>query len=107
MKVKDSSNIIVFGESPTSHLFLSVLVTNFLLVGVGLYSFFQSYTQECLKTWNCQSQILDIDATSSIWFYGLNTVSSENMLSVGGTGVIKQADNRNGFQSTVTAWSPA
>lgn len=74
--------------------------------GAGLYSFFDNYTQSCITTRNCQSQMVDIDSDSQIVMYSLSTVSSTFQISLDGKGVVNQADNINGFASTVTAWTP-
>ncbi|KIY68777.1 glycoside hydrolase family 55 protein [Cylindrobasidium torrendii FP15055 ss-10] len=75
------------------------------IFGAGLYSFFDSYTQECLDTRDCQKHIANIDSASSVTIYQLNTVATTNQLSIDGKGIISQADNLNGFTSTVTVWS--
>ncbi|KAI0082027.1 exo-beta-1,3-glucanase [Panus rudis PR-1116 ss-1] len=86
----------------------ALTVTNsqsILVFGAGFYSFFQNYGQACLNTFNCQQQIVNIDSSSSIAIYSLSTVASQYMLSVNGQGIINNADNRNGFAQTVTAWT--
>ncbi|OBZ75893.1 hypothetical protein A0H81_04118 [Grifola frondosa] len=85
LSVQNSSNIIVFGA--------------------GLYSFFQNYAQTCLNSSSCQSQVLNVDSGSSISIYSLATLGVMYQLSVNGQGIIPQSANRNGFQSTVTAWT--
>ncbi|KAF5310158.1 hypothetical protein D9619_010234 [Psilocybe cf. subviscida] len=78
------------------------------IFGAGLYSFFVNYAQDCIKTRDCQCQILNIDPSSStIDIFSLSTVASTYQLSVGGAGVIDQAENVNGFASTVTHWKNA
>jgi len=74
-------------------------------LGAGLYSFFQSYAQTCLDTVSCQSQIFDVDDTSSVSIYSLSTVGTTYQLSVSGRGVVNQSLNQNGFAQTVTTWS--
>ncbi|TRM62679.1 glycoside hydrolase family 55 protein [Schizophyllum amplum] len=78
-----------------------------MVFGAGLYSFFTDYTQECLDTWDCQPQIVNIESASvsNVYIYQLSTVATVNSLSVDGSPVIKQADNRNGFASTVSVWT--
>ncbi|EIN07518.1 exo-beta-1,3-glucanase [Punctularia strigosozonata HHB-11173 SS5] len=78
---------------------------NILVFGAGLYSFYQNYAQDCLDTFNCQSQILNIDSDSTIDIFSLSTVATTWMLSIESSGVIPQSDNRDGFQSTITAWT--
>lgn len=36
----------------------------------------------------------------------LSTVASRYQLSVDGNGVVREADNVNGFASTITVWRP-
>jgi len=79
--------------------------SNILLYGAGLYSFFQNYGQNCLNSFNCQSQIANIDsASTNVQVYSLSTVATTFQLSVNGNGVINQSNNRDGFASTVTLW---
>jgi glucan 1,3-beta-glucosidase len=42
-----------------------------------------------------------------VYVYSLSTVGTTNMLNVGSTAIVKQANNRNGFASTMTIWSSA
>ncbi|GJJ16246.1 hypothetical protein Clacol_010542 [Clathrus columnatus] len=81
--------------------------SDILVYGAGLYSFFQDYTQDCLNDGvnNCQSQIVNVDSLSSASVYGLSTLGVSFQLSVSGVGVINQASNPNGLQSTTTAWT--
>lgn len=65
----------------------------------------QNYSQDCIKTRDCQAQILEIDSNSDISIYSLSTVASVFQLSVNQIGTINQKDNINGFASTVTAWT--
>ncbi|KAG9225976.1 hypothetical protein CCMSSC00406_0006402 [Pleurotus cornucopiae] len=74
------------------------------IFGAGLYSFFNNYSQACLDTKTCQSQIANIDTSSSVRIYGLSTVGATFQLSVNHVGLINQADNQNGFQETATAF---
>ncbi|KAF5373032.1 hypothetical protein D9758_001642 [Tetrapyrgos nigripes] len=79
--------------------------TDIIVFGAGLYSFFHNYNQTCLDSFNCQSQIMTVDSSSSLHIYSLSTVATTFQLSVNQNGVINQSDNRDGFASTVTAWS--
>ncbi|KAL4069057.1 glycoside hydrolase family 55 protein [Scleroderma citrinum] len=78
---------------------------NIILFGAGFYSFFRSYTQSCVNTWNCQSQIFNMDSSSTITVYSLSTIGATYQLSVSGNGVVNESSNRDGFQETLTAWS--
>ncbi|PVG03211.1 putative glucan 1,3-beta-glucosidase [Serendipita vermifera] len=79
--------------------------SDILIYGAGLYSFFDSYTQTCLDTWNCQSEIVRISNSSGIRVYSLSTVGTTTQLTFNGQKVIAQSQNQNGFASTATAWS--
>ncbi|KAJ6488579.1 exo-beta-1,3-glucanase [Mycena vitilis] len=79
--------------------------TDIIVFGAGLYSFFSNYAQTCLTPENCQSQILNIDSTSSVHIYSLATVGVTSQLSINQAGVINQSSNPNGFAATVTSWS--
>jgi glucan 1,3-beta-glucosidase len=65
-------------------------------LGAGFYSFFINYTQDCIGTFNCQDQIVNVDCDSDIHIYQLSTVATTHQLSVDQKPIINQADNRNG-----------
>ncbi|KAF8800084.1 glycoside hydrolase family 55 protein [Phlegmacium glaucopus] len=75
------------------------------IFGAGLYSFFINYAQDCDGTRDCQAQIANVDWLSDVNIYSLSTVSAMYQLSIDQVGIINQADNINGFASTVTSWS--
>jgi len=75
------------------------------IFGAGLYSFFVNYGQDCIKTRDCQAQVANIDWLSDVNIYSLSTVGSKYQLSIDKVGIINQADNIDGFASTVTSWS--
>jgi glucan 1,3-beta-glucosidase len=79
--------------------------TDIIVFGAGLYSFFQNYGQNCLTSYNCQNQILNVDSTSSLSVFSLSTVATTYMVSVNAAGTANQNANRNGFASTLTSWS--
>ncbi|KZT11300.1 glycoside hydrolase family 55 protein [Laetiporus sulphureus 93-53] len=79
--------------------------TDILVFGAGHYSFFQDYSEDCLDSSDCQSQIINVDSNSSLYLYSLATVGATYQLSVDGAGIIAESDNVNGLQSTVTAWT--
>ncbi|KAI0687135.1 exo-beta-1,3-glucanase [Cytidiella melzeri] len=79
---------------------------NIIIFGAGLYSFFSAYNQACIDSKSCQDQLLNIDGESTIWVYSLSTVGVTHQLSVENKPVISAIQNPNGFQDTVTMWSP-
>lgn len=74
------------------------------IYGAGLYSFFDNYKQDCVKTQTCQENIISL-VDSSVHIYGLSTKAAVNMLTVNGKGVMKDRDNRNNFCATVAFFS--
>ncbi|KKZ60312.1 glucan 1,3-beta-glucosidase [[Emmonsia] crescens] len=72
------------------------------LYGGGLYSFFESYDQDCLATESCQENMIEVDC-SSVHLYGVSTKASTNMITrgAGGQALVKQIENRNTFCSTL------
>ena len=67
----------------------------------------QNYEQTCIKTVDCQSQLMTIDEESSNFnIYSLSTVGTTYQVSMNGVGIVDQSDNTNGFAQTVTHWNP-
>ncbi|KIJ14806.1 glycoside hydrolase family 55 protein [Paxillus involutus ATCC 200175] len=81
--------------------------SDIILFCAGFYTFFRNYDQTCLATNTCQTQIFDMDSdsASSVTVYSLSTVGASYQLSVGLMGVVKEGDNPDVFQETVTVWS--
>ncbi|KAJ7061666.1 glycoside hydrolase family 55 protein [Mycena amicta] len=79
---------------------------NMFIYGAGLYSFFQNYGQDCVPNRNCQNSMVLVDQVSSaVYIYQLTTAGSTNMISYpGNVSVVLQADNVDGFASTLTFW---
>ena len=70
----------------------------------GLYSFFDNYQQQCLKTESCQDNMVDMQCSSNVYLYGLTTKASVNMVTVNGQGEALGSDNINGFGSTLAVF---
>ncbi|KAJ3762988.1 exo-beta-1,3-glucanase [Lentinula raphanica] len=79
--------------------------SNILVFGAGLYSFFQSFGQDCLDSNTCQSQIVNVDSSSSINLYSVSTVGTTFQMSVNNNGIVNQSGDVDGFASTMTSWS--
>ena len=76
------------------------------LYGAGHYSFFNNYDQTCLKTENCQDNILEIETDSSnsrLYIYNLNTKAAQNSVVANGKVEVYQADNPSTFCATILA----
>ncbi|KAK4185364.1 glycoside hydrolase [Podospora australis] len=70
------------------------------IYGAGLYSFFDNYNQDCLKTQSCQQNMVSLEQ-SSVKFYGLSTKASVNMVTIEGEAGPLDKDNRNNFCATL------
>ncbi|KAJ7310028.1 glycoside hydrolase family 55 protein [Mycena albidolilacea] len=74
---------------------------NIYIYGAGLYSFFQA----CKLSRNCQDLMVLVDQQSSgIYLYQLTTVGSTSMITYPNVSLANQADNINGFASTLSLW---
>ncbi|KAK4661295.1 uncharacterized protein QC763_703600 [Podospora pseudopauciseta] len=74
------------------------------IYGAGLYSFFDNYGQDCVKSQDCQVNMVSLE-DSAVHFYGLSTKASVNMLTVNGEGVALDKDNRNNFCATLALFT--
>ncbi|KAK0630933.1 pectate lyase superfamily protein-domain-containing protein [Bombardia bombarda] len=68
--------------------------------GAGLYSFFDNYGQDCLKTQSCQANMVSLE-DSQVHLFGLSTKASTNMLTIDGKSAAKDEDNRSTFCATL------
>jgi len=87
LRVVDSSDVFVFGA--------------------GLYSFFDNYDQDCLTTASCQTNMVSLENSGSVYLYGLSTKASTNMVTVNGAIAALDSDNRNNFCATVALFVQA
>jgi glucan 1,3-beta-glucosidase len=74
------------------------------MYGGGLYSFFDSYDQDCLATNSCQENMVDIRCSTNINLYGLTTKASTNMVNVNGEPVALQSNHTNLFGQTLLSF---
>ncbi|KAJ4156154.1 hypothetical protein LMH87_001367 [Akanthomyces muscarius] len=74
------------------------------MLGSGLYSWFSQYSQDCLKTEDCQARAIDIQNSHDIWIYNLCTKAIVEMVSPLGAVPTYAKDNINGFLSSILAW---
>lgn len=78
--------------------------SNIYTYGAGLYSFFNSYNQECLDSESCQDDMVEIIKSTGLWFYNFITKASTNSISPRGGRAVPQSENHFGFGSTIVAW---
>lgn len=81
--------------------------SDILIYGAGLYSFFDNYAQSCLATESCQENMVSVECSSDVVLWGLSTKASTNMVTVDGTGVVPQSENRDNFCSTIAVFEAA
>lgn len=79
--------------------------SDIFLFGGGLYSFFDNYEQTCIKTADCQTNMVSLEDSSNVYLYGLSTIASTNMITLNGAGVALDKDNRNNFCSSIARFS--
>ncbi|KAI0266055.1 beta-1-3-glucanase [Gloeopeniophorella convolvens] len=88
----------VFDETSRAHGRCTCSPRRRLVFGAGFYSFFQT-------TFDCQLQIISVDAASNASLYSVSTVESVSQLSVDGNPVVLAGANPNGFAPTFTSWT--
>lgn len=74
------------------------------ILGSGLYSFYSDYSQDCLRTENCQQRGFEIEQSSDIWIYNLCTKAIVEMVTPFQGVPTYARDNVNGFLSSILAW---
>lgn len=80
---------------------------NVFAYGVGLYSFFNSYSTTCSNAGgpeNCQTEILDIENSSPVYIYELNTVGTQCMIYRDGKCLANYSDNVSVFPDTIAVF---
>ncbi|THZ72556.1 glucan 1,3-beta-glucosidase [Aureobasidium pullulans] len=77
--------------------------TNVFIHGLGLYSFFENYSQDCVATNNCQQNMIGLQGSNNnLNMYAVTTKASVNMITLdNGVAAALDADNRNVFGATV------
>jgi len=77
---------------------------NVYMYGAGLYSWFNSYDQNCLETESCQDKVVEVVGSTRLWFYNLMTKASKETISPQGGRAVPQSENAHGFGSTIMSW---
>ncbi|KAG0124681.1 pectate lyase superfamily protein-domain-containing protein [Tuber indicum] len=75
--------------------------TGILVYGAGFYSFFENYSQECVKSHTCQDSIVSVEGNSELSLLNLNTVGSISMVDIDGEPSITAAGHENPFVRTL------
>lgn len=74
------------------------------LLGTGLYSWFEDYSQTCLNNEACQRSIFGIEQSYDIWIYNLVTKGATEMISPENGIPTDSLPNRNGFTASILGW---
>ncbi|KAL2811038.1 pectate lyase superfamily protein-domain-containing protein [Aspergillus granulosus] len=74
------------------------------MLGAGLYSWFNSYSQECVETNNCQQRGFHVEQSNDIWIVNLVTKAIIESISPLGEIAIYAQDSRNGYTSSLLGW---
>ncbi|KAF8448258.1 pectate lyase superfamily protein-domain-containing protein [Kalaharituber pfeilii] len=80
---------------------------NVFTYGAGLYSWFSSYSQDCLKTEDCQQRMVETISSTGIWLYNLITKAAVEMITPQGGRAVPQSENHYAFGATIMAWLPS
>lgn len=79
--------------------------SNVLIYGAGLYSWFQTYQQQCLHNFECQTDMVYLAESKNIYLYNLATVGTVNMITSAGAklnGLVHQSPRSN--VSSINGW---
>ncbi|GAB7356620.1 hypothetical protein MBLNU459_g7342t1 [Dothideomycetes sp. NU459] len=80
--------------------------TNIYIYGAGLYSFFSTYSEDCLADESCQTTLLETNFAEGIWIMNLFTKGATQAASpLGGIPAIYQKDCQVGFTTELSIWS--
>lgn len=74
------------------------------VLGAGIYSWFQDYSQDCVLSNNCQSRGFEVVQSFDLWVYNLVTKAVLEMISPLQETPIYAKDNINGYLSSILAW---
>lgn len=79
--------------------------TDVFVYGAGMYSFFSSYEQACLKTENCQQRLVDIGYSEKLWMFNLFTKGSSEVVSPqGGLSPVSSFITQSGFTTELAIY---
>ncbi|KAH8803504.1 pectate lyase superfamily protein-domain-containing protein, partial [Xylogone sp. PMI_703] len=81
--------------------------TNVFVYGGGFYSFFDTYSQACVGTENCQKSLIRTDFSQGIWLFDIFTKGSQVPIApLGQVQNVQQPDVQNGFTTEISVWIP-
>ncbi|KAJ6070768.1 CAZyme family GH55 [Penicillium canescens] len=91
-------------ECTTSWAVRMINSESIYMLGAGMYSWFNSYSQDCLKTEDCQEKGFYIEQSSDIWIVNLVTKAIFQTISPHGEIANWAKDTRNGYMSSMLGW---
>jgi hypothetical protein len=74
------------------------------VLGSGLYSWFNKYSQACVLSNDCQTRGFEVQESYDLWIYNLCTKAIVEMISPVGAIPTYARDNVNGYLSSILAW---
>lgn len=74
------------------------------MLGSGLYSWFSDYSQDCLRTEDCQDRGFYIEESSDVWIFNLVTKAIRESISPKGETPLYAKDTKNGYTSSLLGW---
>lgn len=90
---------------PMSYAIRASRSSNVYLYGAGMYNFFSDYNQACLQTEDCQTSMVDLESSTGLYMYNINTKAAINMVVADNTKVLALSnDNTNTFCQTINAF---
>ena len=75
--------------------------------GAGLYSFFENWSTACLGMNTCQEHMVDVQNSSDVYLWNLNTVGSQYLVSYMDTDIIPYSVNIGTFCDCVVLFEVA
>ncbi|GAB1315404.1 hypothetical protein MFIFM68171_05614 [Madurella fahalii] len=94
----------VFEEGDSGWGLRIVDSTGLFVYGAGLYSFFDNYDVNCSQIGQgarCQQRTFSVEGETEVRVFNLNTVGTNQMVTVDGVDVVDYEDNIDGFVHTV------
>ncbi|KAJ1549407.1 hypothetical protein HK405_004012 [Cladochytrium tenue] len=78
-----------------------------LVYSAGLYSFFDDYTQTCITSNTCQTNIASVENSTRVNLFALTTIGTTNLVTLDGVGVAPASANTDVYGSTLIRFTPS
>ncbi|KAI0150178.1 glycoside hydrolase family 55 protein [Xylariaceae sp. FL1272] len=80
--------------------------TNITIHGLGLYSFFSNYSEDCVNTGDCQDKILEVVGSASVVVFNSFTVATVQAANGANDSIVYRNHTQSGFTTEVSLWLP-